>query len=63
MVVTDKIMGERLGLESFRTTEKWQIVGRASDCGPPLIILPGRQVKSWVACGTAPKSQKILVLR
>jgi len=63
-VVTDKAMGERLGLESFRSTERWQLIGRATVDGNPSIILPGCQVKSWVSCGVPPlATKKILVVQ
>ena len=58
-VITDKGISERLGIEGFRSSEKWQLLGY-DEKGTLRIVLPGCQVKSWLACEKQPTTKRVL---
>ena len=42
-------------VEGFRSTEKWQLIGRNQD-GQVVAVIPGCQVKAFMACDKRPAS-------
>lgn len=60
LIVTDKGMAEAASLERFKSTEGWQIVSVGDD-GEVQTLIPGCQVKGFVACSRAPLSSEVAI--
>ena len=54
-ILTDKMFP----IEGFHSTEKWQLIGKNKD-GKAMAIIPGCQVKGFLACDKYPNSNECM---